>query len=52
MYTAADSQTVCEKLRNPDIHKIVLMAHSQGGIILSTWVVSLNGEFDVHARLS
>lgn len=33
-------QTICRYIADPTKKKVVLMAHSQGGIIMSTWVVS------------
>ena len=32
-------QTIVEKVKDDKIKKVVLLAHSQGGIIMSTWVV-------------
>ena len=35
-------QTIVSKIKDPRINKVVLMAHSQGGIITSTWAVCLS----------
>ena len=35
-------QAICTHIRDPKKKKVVLIAHSQGGIIMSTWVVGLH----------
>ncbi|KAI9639900.1 uncharacterized protein MKK02DRAFT_40230 [Dioszegia hungarica] len=42
-------ETICQHIRNPAKKKVVLMAHSQGGIIMSAWVDQLLSDFPADA---